>query len=167
MDIADAAYHTVHDYPGGAEALAVRLGKRGSSLSHEVRPPVGSSAKFGLLDAVTAMELSGDRRILNAIAGRLNCIVIPMPQIDDSDGSAHHVARVAAEFGELMAEVATSVSDGHVSANELARVNHSYAEMTAVCQRMLAHLAALHEEAKPRGQEGRGAHSAAVRRVAA
>ncbi len=26
MNIVDAAYHTVHDYPGGANALAPRMG---------------------------------------------------------------------------------------------------------------------------------------------
>lgn len=67
MNLQDAAYHTVHDYPGGTSALAVRLGKHTTTLNHEVRPPVGSSAKLGLVDAQRIMAMSGDHRILSFV----------------------------------------------------------------------------------------------------
>lgn len=34
MNLADAAYNTVHDYPGGASSLAPRLGMSSHMLSN-------------------------------------------------------------------------------------------------------------------------------------
>lgn len=154
MNVLDAAYHTVHDYPGGAEALAVRLGnKRGTSLSHEVRPPVGSTAKLGLITAVEIMELSSDYRILNAICARLNCAPpVPLPSLEMCDGTAtRHVASVAKEFGELMADVARDASDGVITDNELARIGKSFGELVAAGQQLLALLTQINETGKPVG----------------
>ena len=69
--VLDAAYHTVHDYPGGAPALAARLGKRPAVLCHEVAPgPSNASAKFGLMDAMRIMAMTGDHRVLSRPAAR-------------------------------------------------------------------------------------------------
>jgi hypothetical protein len=76
MNILDAAYHTVHDYPGGASALAPRLGKSHATLSHEVRPPANSQAKLGLRDAQRIMALTGDYRILQAQAAELGFFLV-------------------------------------------------------------------------------------------
>lgn len=152
MNVLDAAYHTVHDYPGGAEALAVRLGnKRGTSLSHEVRPPAGSTAKLGLMTAVEIMELSGDLRILNAICGRLNCAPpVPLPAGDHEDGCAAALAaEVARDFAELMGEVARDVADSVITDNELQRLERRFGELVAAGQRMLAHFGQINATAKP------------------
>jgi len=38
MNITDALYRAAHDYPGGIEALAVRMRISPSSLAHKVSP---------------------------------------------------------------------------------------------------------------------------------
>lgn len=152
MNVLDAAYHTVHDYPGGAEALAVRLGnKRGTSLSHEVRPPAGSTAKLGLLTAVEIMELSGDLRVLNAICARLNCAPpVPLPVAGEEEGCAAALAaEVARDFAELMGEVARDVADSVITDNELRRLERCFGELVAAGQRMLGHFQRLNVDAKP------------------
>lgn len=149
MDIRDAAYHTVHDYPGGASALALRLGKSCTTLNHEVKPPAGSSAKLGLLDAVKIMEMSGDHRVMHAIAARLGQMVIPLPQLDADSPGANHLADVAREFAEVMQEVALGAADGRISDNERARIERSWGELLVAGQRMLAHFASLNAAGKP------------------
>jgi hypothetical protein len=71
MKTIDAAYNVVHDYPGGALALAPRLGKHASSLNNEVNPPANPvpgapTPKFGIVDAIKITHLTGDVRIVAA-----------------------------------------------------------------------------------------------------
>lgn len=170
MNVQDAAYHTVHDYPGGAEALGPRVGKRGTSLSAEVqiRAPIraandeaeglGSAAsrpKFGLLDAVKVMQLSGDHRIFYAIASELGYLTVPLPDTAACAGScAKSVAAVAEEFAQLMQEVAVDIADGRVSDNELARVERCWGELVVAGQQLLKALADINSHDKAARRQG-------------
>lgn len=150
MNLQDAAYHTVHDYPGGTSALAVRLGKHTTTLNHEVRPPVGSSAKLGLVDAQRIMAMSGDHRILQAMAAELGQFCVPLPALPEgADGSADELARLAREFGDVVGEVATAMADGKVTDNELRALERQSGELVAAVQHMLRHFAQLNAAAKP------------------
>lgn len=166
MNVQDAAYHTVHDYPGGAEALGPRIGKRGTSLSAEVqmRAPrevagdeaAGSRPKFGLLDAVKVMQLSGDHRVFFAIASELRYVAVPLPDAHACAGlCARSVAAVAEEFAQLMQEVAVDVADGRVTDNELARVERRWGELVAAGQQLLKAMSDMnsnHKAARRRGE---------------
>ena len=68
--VADAAYNTVHDYPGGAEALAPRMGKSAKVLDSKVSRNV-STHHLTLHEAVQIMGLTGDHRMLRAICRHL------------------------------------------------------------------------------------------------
>jgi hypothetical protein len=165
MNVQDAAYHTVHDYPGGAEALGPRVGKRGTSLSAEVqiRPPreaanddaASSRPKFGLLDAVKVMQLSGDHRIFFAIASELGYLTVPLPDAAGCAGScAKSVAAVAEEFAQLMQEVAVDIADERVSDNELARVERCWGELVVAGQQLLKALANINSHDKAARRQG-------------
>ena len=58
----DHAYNLARAYPGGAAALALRMRKNATTLSHELRGE--GTAKLGLEDAAALTALSGDLRIL-------------------------------------------------------------------------------------------------------
>lgn len=155
MDVLDAAYRTVHGYPGGAVSLAPRLGKRPATLSHEVRVPVGSTAKLGLLDAITIMEFANDMSIMHAMAARMGGMFISLRSELDQEGDAGtRVGRVAQEFAELMAEVLADTADGVITSNELRRIQAAWGELMAEGQKMLAHCQALHEAAQARSESG-------------
>lgn len=148
MNVLDAAYHLVHAYPGGAEALAPRIGKNATTLRHEVNGT--GTAKLGLADAVNASVLSKDRRILNAFAAECDCMVLPMPAPIDCDNTAmHRVAALAKEFGEMVASVTAAAADGRITANELDTVQRDYAELVAAGQALMAHLQAKHQAGLP------------------
>lgn len=163
MNVADACFHLVHDYPGGAESLGPRLGKLGTSLSAEVqqRSPQDIEAmrgagrtvpKFGILDATRAMKFSKelgrvDLRPLDAMATELGCMVIQLPELDADEGTAAaDVAEVAKNFGELMAGVAQSLADGRVTDRERAEVERQAGLLVATTRHLLASMGRLNAE---------------------
>lgn len=152
MNIDDAAYHTVHDYPGGAAALAPRLGKSSTSLSHEVRPPAGNMAKLGLRDAQRIMALTGDYRMLHAQAAELGQFVLPLPQVAQSDGSMQHLAELAREFGDVVSTIGSVLADGRVTDNEMRGLERQWGELVAAGQHMLEHFAKVNAAGKPSGE---------------
>lgn len=123
MNLADAAYHVVHDYPGGSESLAPRVGKNPTTLSHEVAR-VGM-AKFGLETAAQVTEMSGDMRILQAFALRCGHMTIPLPTLDtpDDDACIIELGKLLKEVGDLVSETTTCLHDGKISDNETARLD--------------------------------------------
>lgn len=148
--VLDAAHHLVQAYPGGAEALAVRMGKNATTLRHEVNRT--GQAKLGLADAVSLSVLSRDLRILNAFAAELGCMVSQLPvSLGGDDTAMHRVAELAREFGDVVATVTEATADGRISANELATIERNWAELTAAGQALVAHLRAKHEAGLPGG----------------
>jgi hypothetical protein len=147
----DAFYTLVHKtYPGGAEALAPRLGKAPGSLCHEVRPPKSSSAKLGLVDAVEIMELADDTTPLQLICARFGGMFVRLPQLNEAhENTMAHTARVAAEFADVLRVVSETMADGRVSANEVREIERQSGELFTAVQRMLTHMQALHEAGKP------------------
>lgn len=145
--VLDAAFHLVHDYPGGSVSLAPRINKSVTTLSHEVKGT--GTAKLALDDAVKLTCLTGDWRILNAFAGVCGGLVLPMPAIQPGMDTFHGLAEAAREFGEFVASVADAAADGRVTGNELARVDRELSELLARGQAIRATLAAIHEAGKP------------------
>jgi hypothetical protein len=119
MDVMHAAFQLVHQYPGGATALAPVLSKTPATLSHEVSPNY-PTAKLGLADAVALSKWTGDRS---------------MPV--GTDLIAEHTANLAREFGHLMTEVAKGMADGSINANEMARIEREGSELVAALQSLL------------------------------
>ena len=67
MNLADAVYRTVHEYPGGATALAARMGMSSNMLSNKVNPN-NDTHHLRLDEANTLMSFTNDYRILHAQA---------------------------------------------------------------------------------------------------
>lgn len=148
MNLRDAAYNLVHDYPGGASSLAPRLGKNSTYLSAEVGHK--GTAKLGLLDACKLTNLTGDLRILNAFAAESSCMVIPLPTVDSGCNTFEQMAKTAKKFGEFFSSAVDAVSDSQVTANELAHVDRELAEMIVVAQALRTALSKVHESSKPK-----------------
>lgn len=144
MNLLDAAYHVVHDYPGGAASLAPRMGKGVSSLSHEVTAT--GTAKMGLIDAEKITQLTGDLRILLAWAGNAGMMLVPLPAEAGapSKDAMLRLSTVAIEFAEMCAEVASSVGDNHVTDNELSRIDRECGELIAGVHAMRTTIASIH-----------------------
>ena len=105
--VADAAYNTVHDYPGGAEALAPRMGKSAKVLDSKVSRNV-STHHLTLHEAVQIMGLTGDHRMLRAICRHLGYLDpiravvyegIADEQLLELVAAGEHVDAAASEVG--------------------------------------------------------------------
>jgi hypothetical protein len=153
MNVQTAAFNLVHDYPGGATALAPLLGKSASTLSHEVDPNY-PTAKLGLADALKLTMLSKDRSVLNAFAMACHCMVLPLPACADGvdDDTFKGVTRMAREFAEVIGEISAVTADGRVSDNELRRVEGEAAELVSAVQMVLTALRARNEAGKPKSE---------------
>lgn len=148
MSLLDAAYDVVHEYPGGAAALAVRLKKSPTTLCHELTST--GSAKLGLLDAKKISDFSGDLRILQAWAGEAGQMLVPLPGLDNgTDECLARLSGAAKEFSDLVAEVSISMADGAVSDNELTRIRREAAELFAKVHSLLGAVEQRNQAAKP------------------
>lgn len=120
MTIADAAYHTVHDYPGGAVALASRTGGNAAVLSHKVSPTCGTH-HLSLDEAARIMDLTGDHRILVAMCRRLGYLD-PIPAVAyegiADDALLDLVTRMHAESGDVSRTLSTALADGRITQPE-------------------------------------------------
>jgi hypothetical protein len=142
----DHAYNLARAYPGGAEALALRMKKNPTSLSHELRGQ--GTAKLGLEDAAALTALSGDLRILEAWNAEHGLIVIRTPLVtsDDPGGCLSALSKTAQEFSLLVAEVSSDMSDGRISDNELQRIEREGAEVLAAIHALLSSARALNQK---------------------
>lgn len=146
--VLDAAFNLIHDYPGGARALAPRIGKNPTSLCHEASAT--GTAKLGLADAVKVSTLTGDARILNAFADEMGFALIPLHAAAGADGGVERLGQLAQEFADVIRATGVALADGRVTPNELKRVEREWADLVACGQGLLAHLAQVHAEAKPK-----------------
>ncbi|MDP3650924.1 MAG: hypothetical protein Q8R67_04490 [Rhodoferax sp.] len=123
MNVLDAAYNVVHDYPGGADSLAPRIDKNATTLCHEVSGT--GTAKLALVTAQKITQRTGDLRILVAFATNCGQMLVPLPHsgVLPEDDCMLRLADAAKEFGELCREVAADLSDGSISDNELERID--------------------------------------------
>jgi hypothetical protein len=144
MNIADAAHKTVKEYPGGAEALATRLvtlndkGEEkpmsGAVLRNKVNPN-NSTHHLSLAEASEIMGLTGDDRILHALAAEHGYV---LRRADAATGGnvVSALLTVAAKQGELAKAVSDSLDDGQITPNESQ-------EIARICASIQAHAAEL------------------------
>lgn len=148
ISLLDVAFCVVHDYPGGAMSLAPRMMKAGSTLAQELSNRNG--AKLGLLDAERITLLTGDLRILQAMANNAGQMLLPIPDANPAadDAVLRAIADAVAQFGALVQEVGTDVADGKVTANELKRIDAQAASLMSALHSLRDLLGRMHAEGR-------------------
>ena len=117
-----AAALVAKDFPGGIAALARRLTKKNpTTLAHELKPPVGSLAKLGLMTAVEMTEAANDDRILFAwaVSRGYACVRLQVPQQDSPGTLLTDYARFMRDLSEAGAAASSAVADGKITENEI------------------------------------------------
>lgn len=121
LSVRDAAYHVVKDYPGGAVALAARLGMRtAATLSHKVSPN-STHYYLSLEEAVNVQAFTGDDRILFAMARELGYVCIRIDQSDEEHVNEKIVDTVR-EFGAYLQSVTEAIQDKQVTDREVSEI---------------------------------------------
>jgi hypothetical protein len=141
MDVRDAFYYTVHDYKGGAEALAPRMGCTAAILRNKADPKKDHNKPM-LADADNIMALTGDYRVLHALAANHNHVCIK----GDPKGTASDLAilelvtHVWQAEGDVGAAVHTALADGRVDKKEIAKVRGAIYKAQQALNEMLMRL---------------------------
>ena len=135
MNIADAAYTAVHDYPGGALALAPRLGMSGSILSNKVNPNINTH-HLTLAEALRITTLTGDMRILHAMCSELHHMAIPLPTVGDEDVMTAMTSTIA-EFGDYLKAASDALADGKVTKLELRKIGKEMGDLMAQAGKLM------------------------------
>ncbi len=142
MNTIDAAHRICEEFPGGAKALALRLGMRPAVLRAKCNPngPAnGSTYQLGIIDAQRVQALAGRFDILHAFANECEHVAIPLPDAHGAD-LPHALAKTCAEFGDYLREVDSAMSDGRVTPNEVKRLEANLTEMIAAATSLQAML---------------------------
>lgn len=128
--IADALFNLVHDHPGGAPALAPRMGLAASTLLSMANPNV-SSHEWPLKRFVQAMVFAKDVRPLEALCAEFGGVFVPIAQFGDAPPARvlKQAQRVAKEFGDVPVKLAEILKDGRVKPRELAELRREVYEM--------------------------------------
>jgi len=123
----DAFYAVVHDYPGGAEALAPRMGYSAAVLRNKADPKKDSNKPL-LRDADAVSGLTGDYRILQALAHKHGFLLVKAPHgaMESCDMAVlEEVVGLSVANGQYMVTIQTALADGKVDRMELAKINEA------------------------------------------
>ncbi len=124
MNIQDAIYSTAHDYAGGCESLAPRMGMSSAVLRNKVNPNMDSH-HLRLDEAIKMMTFTNDDRIAQAIAFRLGGVFIKLPDCEIENERCIEtltdlfMCAMSAQ-GETCAELLARKADGELCKNDMA-----------------------------------------------
>ena len=142
----DAAHATVHDYPGGSESLAPRIGMRSNILRNKVNHN-NETNHLTLSEASKLMALTGDRRILDALAAEQDCVVVPATcNVVVSDMAVLElVAKVWMHNGDVGRAVNDALADGRITKLELEDIKQSIYRVEQAMHTMLSRITGMAE----------------------
>lgn len=139
MNIQDAAHLIGHDYPGGAGALADRMGISRVVFNSKLNPNT-TTHHLTMVEALRMQQLAGRHDVLYAMAEALGFVCMPLPM--DTHLDVHReIGRVCKEFGEYIAQVTESLEDGDITPNELHRCERELADLVSVTSTLQSTLA--------------------------
>ena len=139
MNVTDAADMTVHEYPGGSESLAPRLGMSPAVLRNKVNPN-NDRNHLTLAEAVRLMWVTGDHRVLQALAGELGYVLSPMP-MDESDAPVLDlVLSMGVTSGDLSRVIFDALADGVITPNEMQEIESRGHRGQAAALRLIGRL---------------------------
>lgn len=141
MNVSDAAYITGHDYPGGTAALGPRIGVSGNVLSNKLNPNINTH-HLTLSEAMRIMAITGDLRMLHAMASELGVMIKPMPMVAD-ESLLSALAHTANEFGQYLTAINDALKDGRITKLELRKVEKELGDLVAQSNKLMASLEAM------------------------
>lgn len=136
MNVLDAAYRTGHNYPGGIEALAARMGVGAVVLRNKLNPN-NPSHRLALDEADMMIGLTGDCSIVQALAANHGGVFVPISGAAPQAGSV--LAAVLVEHssdGDLSRVVNDSLADGKITPNEMREIEACAIEAQAAVVRL-------------------------------
>lgn len=130
MKVRDALYHAVHDYAGGVEELAGRMGVAASTLQNTANPRQ-ETHEWSLKRIKQVVDFTGDLRIAHAFAAECGGLFLPVPA---GGGAAdadvfRRAMKLAMEFGDVVRELDLAMADGRMTQHERERIHQQIYEL--------------------------------------
>lgn len=149
MNIQDAAYSTVHDYKGGSESLAPRLGMSAAVLRNKVNTNT-TTHHLTLAEAVRMVDMTEDARILHAWAKHRGAVLVSLPhnELVSDQAIMEHMAATWKTHGEVGTQISKALEDGRVDRRELRLVSDAIFDHARALFDLHARLAAITEDAR-------------------
>jgi hypothetical protein len=147
LSVRDAAYHTVHDFPGGAGALSLRLGMNSSVLCHKVTPNYEARNHLSIEDACKLMTITNDFRVLHAMAREVNHVAISQEALP-SNGVSMDMVGTVKEFSTFLGAVTDSIEDGRITDNEMRDIDAHLGSLVNQANALRRALLATNEQVK-------------------
>lgn len=148
MSVDDAAYKTVHGYPGGVAAVAARLGTSAGTLNHKVNPN-NTTHYLNPRELLAIQHITGDASITQAMAYSLGLSCVPaMP--DQSGGDpVEAIMRASMAWADFLRSVADPLQlpGGKINRNQMRRIEAMAADLQAAMGDVLAAVRGLMPEA--------------------
>lgn len=140
LDLADALYHAVHGYPGGATALAARMGMPVETLTAKVN--TNNTTHFLRPHELQAvLYMSGNAAPLHALAEHIGYTCTPATPDQTGGDPVEACMRLQCAFADLVRSVADPLAHGgDVNKNEMRRAEAMAAELQAAIGHTLAAL---------------------------
>lgn len=141
MNPADAFHSTVHSYPGGCEALAVRMGVVPAVLRNKANPNFEHN-KPTLADADQVMALSGNFAVLHALAQNHGHVVVQVEAGAASSETAivEAFTQVWVASGQVGAEVHAALADGRIEPHEMKKIEEAVYSTVQALHAMVARI---------------------------
>jgi len=151
VNVDDAAYRMVHNYPGGSEALAPRMGMNAAVLRNKVNPN-NASHKLALEEANLGMGLTGDFSILEAMAAEHGFVLRPAGQEGAAASLMQVMLQSQATRGAVWSVVQQALVDNLITPNEYAAIDAALMAATTADRELLDALRAQ----VPKAPDGQG-----------
>ncbi|MPW17906.1 hypothetical protein GCT13_13400 [Paraburkholderia sp. CNPSo 3157] len=123
MNILDTAHAVVHDYPGGCESLAPRIGMSAQVLRNKANPNTDTH-HLTLKNAIDVTAMTDDDRILEAWARERGYALVKVPDVGNCNDAAivELMGEAWATHGDVGQEICKTLEDGRVELTEVDRV---------------------------------------------
>lgn len=156
MNTKDAIYRAVHDYPGGAESLASRIGVSPNTLRH-MADPTKPTHGWSLRRFDALITFAG-KAPLAALCQEHGGIFVPLGEFAEAPHAKllKQLHTLAKEFGDVPRVIEQALKrDGQISDNELKTCERELAEMVGASAALLAVLRQIHDGHKAVAEEQR------------
>lgn len=130
MNVRDAFHITVHDYPGGAESLAPRMGMSAGVLRNKANPNCLTNQPT-LVDADRLIAVTGNTTLLHVLCANHSHVAVPVDSSAPACDTAvlEIIAQVWSAQGDVGKAVEEALADHRVEPHEVRQVRQAIYRM--------------------------------------
>lgn len=120
MNILDAVYHTVRDFPGGASALAPRMGIKSPAVLNSKVNPNTDTHHITLAETSKMMAITNDYRALHCLNAEHGKVAIDLPKVPEFQDAAltELVLSMSIGSGDVSSVFKEMMADGRITKHE-------------------------------------------------